>query len=186
MACRKTVGLCLFATIADLQALIRANKGPGSTPGPMESPVPLFSEIQQPFCVFLEDQRTNLVLDRNIGESLSQRSVSSPASPIRNSILCFSSELAYCTRIGGKYFGDHPTCRCRHSACGWRRRAPLPAMGRRGARDDRHVGEIDRDVIEVDGFENFSRIAMPPRRPAPKPLSDRVESVIAPSSAIAS
>ena len=44
----------------------------------------------------------------SFAKSASQRSGVSSGKSEPNSTLSASSEFAYCTRIGGKYFGDHP------------------------------------------------------------------------------
>src|SRR5581483_5881134 len=58
----------------------------------------------------------------SLAKSASQRSGVSSGKSEPNSTLSCSSEFAYCTRIGGKYFGDHPDrsmctcCLCRATA----------------------------------------------------------------------
>ncbi len=44
----------------------------------------------------------------SLSKSLSQRSGRMTGQSEPNSILCFSRELTYLTRIGGKYLGDQP------------------------------------------------------------------------------
>src|SRR5215467_2099790 len=122
----------------------------------------------------------------SFAKSASQRSGVSSGKPEPNMTLSASSEFAYCTRIGGKYFGDQPdrsmcTCRlCRATASasscqgndGWARMMGMP--GKSAATSSISIG-----------LEYFSRIPPPPGSPAPMPVWPVWNSVGTPSSSIA-
>jgi len=52
--------------------------------------------------------RRRVGIDRGRGDTRIQRSGVSTGKSVPNNTFSLSRVLAYCTRIGGKYFGDQP------------------------------------------------------------------------------
>ena len=104
-----------------------------------------------------------------------------------NSTLSFSSEFAYWTSCGGKYFGDQPDrsmCTCglcvatdSASSCqgkdGWARMIGMS-------------GKSTATSSTCSGLEYFSRMPPPARVPAPTPVWPVWNSAIRPCSAMTS